>query len=279
MQPQGSSKLFLETAEFEILAAGSFRSGDIVTRFTPDPASPRSPEDNASIERTWRERVAECQESGVSLYDGALFRLLKYDFVEGRLVLEFGNTSYREYVGTRTPSYSATHGRSDLANPMAVCAVVRTSDGKILLDRRVGTDVYAGRYHVIGGFADRDNDLQTSAFNPFDAIAREVREETGLDTSPHSFICTGLAYDVLTPHPELCFLTHAADSHQAEEALKNGDKEIHALEFLEDSAESLGNFLRQNHGKISATGEASLLLYGLHSYGESWFAEQRTFMR
>jgi 8-oxo-dGTP pyrophosphatase MutT (NUDIX family) len=272
-------KLFLETPEFEIQVAEPLSSNQIVTRCNPNPPTPHSPEEIASINRTWEQRLLECKKSGVPLFDGSLFRLKAHNLHDGILSLDFGNTTYKEYVGTREASYARTHARNELANPLAVCAVVRTSDAKILIEKRSGTDVYAGRYHVIGGYADRNKDLRASSFSPFDAIAREVNEETGLALGPHSFICSGLAYDVLTPHPELCFVAQAPHSHQVLEAHKKSDGEIHALEFLDDSPESLQNFLRQHHDKISATGEAALLLHGLHSYDQSWFASASAFMR
>ena len=274
-----TSKLILETPEFEIQVAAALRPDQIVARYNPQPPASHSPEEIASIDRTWQERLLECQKTGVPLFDGSLFRLQSHHLHDGILTLDFGNTTYKEYVGTREASYARTHDRSELANPLAVCAVVRTSDAKILIEKRSGTDVYVGRYHVIGGYADRNKDLRATSFNPFDAIAREVNEETGLALTPHSFICSGLAYDVLTPHPELCFVAQAPHSHQILEAHKKSDGEIRALEFLDDSPESLQNFLRQHHGKISATGEAALLLHGLHSYGQQWFAAASAFMR
>jgi 8-oxo-dGTP pyrophosphatase MutT (NUDIX family) len=279
MSERQPSTIIFETPEFEIQVAAKLRPGEIVTRYNHGPPTPRSAEEIISIDQTWEQRLLECKRSGVPLFDGSLFRLLAHDLRHGILTLDFGNTTYKEYVGTREASYAQAHDRSELANPLAVCAVVRTSDAKILIEKRAGTDVYVGRYHVIGGYADRNKDLRTSSFNPFDAITREVNEETGLALTPHSFICSGLAYDVLTPHPELCFVAQAQHSHQVLEAHKKSDGEIRALEFLEDSPESLQNFLRTHHGKISATGEAALLLHGLHSYGQPWFAAATAFMR
>jgi 8-oxo-dGTP pyrophosphatase MutT (NUDIX family) len=279
MHSRSNPDLFLATREFEIQVAAPLRPNQIVTRYNPAPRAPHSPEEIASINRTWQERLLECQKASVPLFDGSLFRLQSHNLQNEILTLDVGITGYKEYVGTRTPSYSCTHARDELANPLAVCAVVLTSDAKILIEKRAGTDVYAGRYHVIGGYADRDKDFHASQFNPFEAIAREVNEETGLALSPDSFLCSGLAYDVLTPHPELCFVAHAPHSHQVADAHKNSDGEIRTLEFLDDSPDSLENFLRQHHTQVSATGEAALLLHGLHSYGPAWFAAATAFMR
>jgi 8-oxo-dGTP pyrophosphatase MutT (NUDIX family) len=258
----------LKKREFEILVAGRF---DLVVHYHQGSIRQYSPEERTLIDRIWGERLAECREKGIPLYDGSLFRLLDYEADDSRMVLRFGETGYKEYVGTRTDSYARQRRREELSNPMAVCAVVHTADGKILVEKRVGTDVYAGRYHVIGGFADREHDMVAANFSPFDAISREVREETGLSIEASAFTCLGLCYDLLTPHPELCFMGRGPGSREVVEAFRASDNEIQALEFLEDSAESVANFIREHHGRISATGEGCLLLYGLFSYGREWF--------
>ncbi|TMD67358.1 MAG: NUDIX hydrolase, partial [Chloroflexi bacterium] len=137
-----------------------------------------------------------------------------------RLHLIFGDTSYKEYVTTREPEFARGRDRQQLSNALAVCSVVETTDGHILLDKRQGVDVYAGRYHVIGGFFERDLDTSTttatsatsatSATNPdpFAAIRREIREETGIQAADIAQQhCLGVVYDLATPHAELCFLT------------------------------------------------------------------------
>jgi 8-oxo-dGTP pyrophosphatase MutT (NUDIX family) len=275
MQTPDTAKFLLTTKEFKILAAGIFLPGSVKALYDTNHAIRLTAEDDDLIERIWNERLIDSQNKRISLYNSALFRLYDYEAFDKSLSLSLSNTTYREYVGTRDPLYHAAHAQTELANALAVCAVVHTDDGKILIEKRVGTDVYAGRYHVVGGFADREKDLDGPHFDPFGAIAREVCEETGLKLPKSSFVCTGLVYDVLTPHPELCFSTRSTDSFHVEKGFERSDGEIRALEFLEDSPESLGSFIRKNHGRISATGEPSLLLYGLNAYGEEWFDATR----
>src|SRR5262249_18820620 len=138
------------------------------------------------------------------------FRFVSVEAVGDGLVVTVGDTSYREYVTTRVPEFALGRSRQDLGNALSVCSVVETSDGSILLDKRQGVDVYNGRYHVIGGFFERALDGGERP-DPFAAMRREIREETGIrDNDIRDQYCLGVVYDVTTPHAELCFLTRLA---------------------------------------------------------------------
>jgi 8-oxo-dGTP pyrophosphatase MutT (NUDIX family) len=186
-----------------------------------------------------------------------------------------GDTGYKEYVTTRVPEFAQGRKREELGNALSVCSVVETSDGYILLDKRQGVDVYVGRYHVIGGFFERDLDITDFKLpDPFGAICREIREETGIQLSDiREQYCLGVVYDVATPHAEMCFLTQL--QIPLAEVLKRvpEEDEIKQLETLFVTKESLEDFLLMNHGNISATGEPNLLMYGGVRFGEGWFGE------
>ncbi|GCE04974.1 hypothetical protein KDAU_23030 [Dictyobacter aurantiacus] len=190
------------------------------------------------------------------------------------LHLTLGQTSYKEYVVTRSQEFASGRTRAELGNPLSVCSVVETADGHILLDKRQGVDLYVGRYHVIGGFFERDVDINatTQQPDPFAAMRREIREETGIGTDDISEqFCLGLVYDVFTPHPELCFLTRLRISLEEVRRRKPEDGEIKTLHTCPGEPTSLAQFILQHHGNISATGEPNLLLYGQLCYGDDWF--------
>ena len=214
---------------------------------------------------------------------------LRSPWGEEILHLIFGNTSYKEYVATREPEFARGRDRQQLSNALGVCSVVETTDGHILLDKRQGVDVYAGRYHVIGGFFERDLDTsitnetnetnETSETNetnpdPFAAIRREIREETGIQAADIAEqYCLGVVYDLATPHAELCFLTRLnIPLHEVRQRVPEED-EIKQLLSLHTTEESLRDFILTNHGNISATGEPNLLLYGAVRFGEKWFED------
>ena len=60
------------------------------------------------------------------------------------------------------------------------CAVVTDDDGRVLLARRAGK-VFHGYWDLPGGFLEEGE-------HPLDALRRELREETGLEVEPKSFI-------------------------------------------------------------------------------------------
>lgn len=258
--------------EFEILVQGLFRSDQLAIAYDPSLRMPTNPAEEEQRERIWQEKLALARKRNTPLYDAPLFRFIGAKKRQDTLELVLGDTSYKEYVTTREPAFAKLHTRQELGNPLAVCSVVETSDGYILLDKREGVDVYVGRYHVIGGFFERELDIDTLARpDPFAAMLREIREETGVPPED-SFAqyCLGVVYDLLTPHAELCFLTRL--SIPLATVLKRVplDREIQRLRSLHANPESLHVFLSQHQGSMSATGEPNLLLYGGWKFGEKW---------
>jgi NAD+ diphosphatase len=63
---------------------------------------------------------------------------------------------------------------------VTACAVVEDGRGRVLLTRRAGPP-YAGAWDLPGGFVGEGE-------HPFQAVKRELREETGLDVDPDGFV-------------------------------------------------------------------------------------------
>jgi ADP-ribose pyrophosphatase YjhB (NUDIX family) len=75
----------------------------------------------------------------------------------------------------------STCGLVHYAKPApAICAVVEDGEGRILLGRRAG-EPRAGFWDVLGGF-------MAEGEQPFATLARELREETGLEVEPVAFL-------------------------------------------------------------------------------------------
>lgn len=262
--------------EFEILARGLFGPEQLDIHYDPALTMPVTPAINAWMDTLWQEKLHQAQQRDVPLYDAPLFRFVEASISASKmLVLTLGDTGYKEYVTTREPEFANQRERRELGNALSVCSVVETSDGHILLDKRAGVDVYEGRYHVIGGFFERELDVDSQARpDPFAAIRREIREETGaLPEDIDQQYCFGVVYDRLTPHAELCFLTRLNISLATIRTRTPLDREIKQLRSLYISAESLRAFILEQHGNISATGEPNLLMYGAWKFGETWFEE------
>src|SRR5713101_2588686 len=259
--------------EFEILARGLYRPEQLDITYDPSLRMPIHPAMQSWMDTLWEQKLVIAREKGIPLFDAPLFRLVEAESKPGgtlRLVL--GDTGYKEYVTTRVPEFAQGRKREELGNALSVCSVVETSDGYILLDKRRGVDVYVGRYHVIGGFFERDRDsLGNAQPDPFGAMRREIREETGIQAADIAEqYCLGVVYDLATPHAELCFLTRLHIPLSEVKTRVPEEDEIKQLETLRVTEQSLRKFLIENHGNISATGEPNLLLYGELCFGKRW---------
>jgi 8-oxo-dGTP pyrophosphatase MutT (NUDIX family) len=262
--------------EFEIIVRGFYSPQQVMIDYRPELRMQSTPETRQWIEQQWEHSLAQAKEQHKMLFDAPLFRFVEARAgANGTLQLVIGDTGYKEYVTTRITTFATRHSRQELSDPLATCSVIETSDGYILLDKRQGVDVYEGRYHVIGGFFERERDItpEDAQPDPFAAIRREILEETGvLNTDISAQYCLGVVYDLPTPHAELCFLTRL---HISLDEIKQHrtplDHEISQLHALKVSAQSLSEFIVNNHGNISATGEPDLLFYGAWKFGEEWF--------
>ena len=228
------------------------------------------------MDRLWQAKLLQAKLQQRLLFDAPLYRLIDANQLNERTIhLTLGDTSYKEYVITREQTFAQNRPRIELGNPLAVCSVVETSDNVILLDQRQGMDVYNGRYHVIGGFFERGIDITVQQQpDPFQAIQREIREETGILASDISAqYCLGLVYDLTTPHSELCFLTRLHIPLSEVQQRKPEDSEIKTLHTLSVTDKSLSQFLQEHHRNIAVTGESNLLFYGAWKFGELWLEE------
>ncbi len=264
--------------EFEIMAQGLYAAEQVHVSYDPTQVLPHTQKIQDWMDMYWQQKLQSARERGIPLFDAPLFRLLSATSQDDQtLAIHLGNTSYKEYVTTRDAAFARQRSRHELSNALAVCSVVETSDGYILLDKRQGVDVYEGRYHVVGGFFERELDMSATHKthpDPFAAIQREIREETGIQTSDiRAQYCLCVVYDLATPHAELCFLTQLHIPLAEALTRTAEDHEIKKLYPLHVSAERLRSFILEHHGHISATGEPNLLRYGAWKFGEEWYAQ------
>jgi 8-oxo-dGTP pyrophosphatase MutT (NUDIX family) len=260
-------------SEFEILAKGLYRPEQLQITYQPDQVLRFSVEQQAEMEHVWQTKLLQAKQQQRLLFDAPLYRLIATQQTSAESIqLTLGDTSYKEYVITREPACAQDRPRTEISNPLSVCSVVETSDAIILLDQRQGVDVYNGRYHVIGGFCERGIDTnEQQQPDPFQAMRREIREETGIQTSDiRAQYCLGLVYDLATPHSELCFLTRLHIPYAEVQRRKPADNEIKTLQALAVTRDSLKQFMQEQHGNISATGAANLILYGAWKFGDTY---------
>jgi 8-oxo-dGTP pyrophosphatase MutT (NUDIX family) len=261
--------------EFEFLVRGRFAPDQISVHYNAALHIELTDELQSEMERIWQEKLVQAQQQNFQLFDGKLFRMIDVEqLADSTLSLTLGNTSYKEYIATRTPAFVQQLTRKGISNALAGCSVIETLDGFLLLEQRQGTDAHNGRFHVIGGFMERDIDNKGHAPDPFAAMNREMREETGIQTDDiREQYCLGLAYDTLLPHPELCFVTRLKIPLATVSKRKAEDNEVQMLRVLRVTAASLKESILSNHGNFSPTGEAALILYGSWKFGTGWFDE------
>lgn len=262
--------------EFEILARGLYSPSQLKITYDPSLSMPLTPAIEATIERVWQEKLKFSREQNFRLYDSPLFRLVEVEARDdGTLRLIIGDTTYKEYIATREPEFARGRSRQELGNALAVCSVVETSDGFILYEKRRKDAIHSGRYHVIAGFTESIRDRDSAGLpDPFAAMCRELREETGITAQDiQEQYCLGSVYDTAHAHGELCFFTQLKISLAEVRACVPEDDEIQHLLALHVTAESLRDFIVTNHGNITATGEPNLLMYGAMRFGEEWFTD------
>jgi hypothetical protein len=260
--------------DFEILLPDSFTRGDLLTSYAPGPGQARSQEASKQIDRTWESQVQTCRQDGLPIFNGQLLRLNGYVQREDRTFLEFGDTTFREYVGTSVGNFREAFPEAWVANPLAVCIALITTDKKILVEKRTVLTRYRAPFHVIGGFMEREKDLRDGLPDPFHAIAREVKEELGLVLSQERLLALGLVRNLWIRHPEIVFSSALNESfEEVRTMLAEGatDDEIDQLQGVEDTPDGLASFLKTHHEFFTPSGEACLLLYGKRMYGEAWY--------
>src|SRR5260370_29238670 len=138
--------------EFEILARGLYRPEQLDITYNPSLHMPIYPAMQSWMDTLWEQKLVIAREKGIPLFDAPLFRLVEAEAKPGgTLRLLLGDTGYKEYVTTRVPAFVQGRKRQELSKVLSGRTVVSTIDGCMQLDKRQGVDVYAGRYHVIGG--------------------------------------------------------------------------------------------------------------------------------
>lgn len=264
---------------FRVLSGNSFEKAAVEVHYITGDCN-AMPKDHATeilIEEIWSAEVREAKKRHVNIFNGNLFRLKNVSaMIDNVLILELGDTNYKEYVATRSDRFWNNRQPNDLANPLATCIAIGTSDGKVVIEKRGRVDVYSGQYHVIGGFMDRPQDLNNGIPDPFKAIAREVKEEVGLTLRCDTIQMVGIVYDRITPHSEICFCAESSlSSKEILDIFVNSekDREVDKLEFINISEDKLARFISSQQCLIAVTGQACLTLYGKYKYGSQWFRE------
>jgi len=261
--------------EFQVLSKGAYSRETLRVQYIGQQGRlPISDVVEADLREKWSQHESWTRERGFEPRNEVMLRYVDHEIDEesGTLTLLLGLTDYREFVCTRSVEFFAPRNRVELANPLGTSAVVVTSDNRILCGRRpLNANINPGRYFLVGGFM-TPNDIKAGS-SLFDGILREIEEETDIPTSSHLFTtCVGIVYDVVLPHPELCFTTAVREDFRTIQSYKPSDEEMMNLEYIDNDPEAIASWLMSLHPKqVVGTAEGCLLLHGLQAFGTAWF--------
>lgn len=256
--------------DYKILAEGVFPYGKLIVDYQPDRVFSLPERFRRQADEIWQTKLAEAQRKQFMLYDGNIFSLLMLHIVASAntLYLSLGRAGYRDYVVTRGHHFKNNDSTLIIADPLAICCAVITSDNRILIGRRRGVDGSLNKYHIVGGFMDRDLDIFDGLPCPFHAIQREVREETGIELDLDRIVCLGAIYDNVMPHPELCFYAATDLSYVETKRLAITEREVELWEFIENRRDSIVSFLNDHEREVTSVATADLTLYIKHKFAD-----------
>ena len=227
------------------------------------------------IDRTWETESTLSEQEGRKLFDARVGRMIGAEVLESQLSFRFGQTTYREFLGTNL-FHASEVARLDpacLADALGISAIVLTTDGYVVLGRRSRNVVFhAGFLHTFGGLLE-EADRRGNSYDISGSVLRELEEEVGVTRGEvGKMVITGLVRDRAILQPELLFdvwvnLTRSDIHHR----FSAGRDDEHAgIEFISDDPEGVLTFL-QCTPKITPVGQASLLLHGSQQWGEMWY--------
>ena len=222
------------------------------------------------VERAWAAATAR---PGVNLFDGAMCRLESWEAAPSTLRLVLSGTTYKAFLGTNLtrPDFADAYGRAALANPVGVSPALLTADGFLMMGRRnASVAYYPQRVHPFAGAMDPDD------ADPFDAVARELREELGFgDADLADLRCTGIAEDLSIRQPELIFLATARRTRAEVEAALDRT-EHHDSWHVRATEEAVAAVVGASDPALTPVALASLLLWGRMALGPPWFDKAKS---
>lgn len=246
--------------EYRIIRSGCYGEQDFCYLLLPGkrsyPAKVRK-----LIKTAWDEARLD---PDLILFNGTVISLIDYDIPNTKspddveiMQLTVQETDYRSFYGTNL-CHPFSIPKSQLANPLAACAVVETIEGTVFVgERNKRLAEVSGVWHVPGGTLD-------VVQNPLDFMKRELSEELNVQAEDiHSAVCLGLAENLLLLKPEfLCYFhLKLSETELAAKILTAKDKDEHT-DFVFVPMEELAYFVSMH--PFAPIGKACIKLYLEH---------------
>jgi 8-oxo-dGTP pyrophosphatase MutT (NUDIX family) len=167
-------------------------------------------ENAAAIERHWSEASAR----NPNFFNGIIHLIaeMERDTAESRVRARFIRTDFKSYLLWRHLGFPETGVRDGFGS-----GLIRATDGTVILGRQRPGNVNSGLAYLPGGFID-DRDVDgRGRIDIAASVAREVREETGLDPA-HFAITPGF---IVTEHKaHVSFSVEYRSGHSAAQLIE-----------------------------------------------------------
>lgn len=155
---------------------------------------------NKLINSTWETEIKENN----YLYNGDCYSLLNVEQSKGAIICQVQKTNYKSLFGTNIKNIALINNKEEMANALAACVVIETSDNLIIVGRRNAKMAeFVSLWHVIGGTLESYGEVPE---HPFDLIIKEIKEELAVPESAISDLyCMGMAVPECNNKPEFLF--------------------------------------------------------------------------
>lgn len=267
-----------------VAASGPFRPEQIESRYSAvEPTYPPEIEEAlAKLGEDLRQRAA----AGEAVpYDSDGFKLIGFRVAgsSGRLILDFGPTTYFRMLATNRQDLRERYARSadlrtapvaELASFWSIGVSIVTADGRLLVSERGDTALDP---HVCGpavgeGATRGVDDGPNGAPDQFMVARRGLEEELGLELRPDALTWLSLsadtiAYDyALIGRVDLPLTVDAVEERHASAAPADAwdTKRLHAVEF---SPDAVARFCLAPDRRFSPFGLATVVQTLVHEFG------------
>ncbi len=126
------------------------------------------------IAANWQTQLAK----NPAFFNGGIQILTGHSFAGGIFHGDFATTDFASFVHWRGLGYADERVRDCFG-----CAILRSSEGYVLLGRQAAGNLNSGRAYCPGGFIDPADIRLDRTIDIDGSVEREIHEETGLDVS------------------------------------------------------------------------------------------------
>lgn len=247
--------VFFQNDEYVIFTVGPFKKEQIVFYVLPG-LKKYSEALQTLIHSTWEEALNNKKQL---LYDGECYALINMTLQGNQLICQVQQTTYRSFFGTNVKNRYMIEALDSMANCMAACIVMETTDQKIVIGKRA-SHMAEGKeeWHIIGGTLEGTDGVPE---HPFDLILKEMEEEAAVFYDDLTdFFCMGTGLSLYNNKPE--FLFYAKLKMSSSEFIEKSKTASHLDEHDELiclDRDRLPEFIRDYN--VAAIGKAAIDLY------------------